>query len=118
MKQILSFIPSAKTLWLLASGGFVTTMIAILIPAPQGISIAITLTFIWYLLILILAGIDAWRHQADRVQVNRAQLGKLSIGRDNPVTITIQAGQTGKKSRQFNYQIRDGSPQDLPGTPE
>ncbi len=118
MNQILSFIPSAKTLWLLASGGFVTTMIAILIPAPQGISIAITLTFIWYLLILILAGIDVGRNQADRVQVNRAQLGKLSIGRDNPVTITIQAGQTGKKSRQFQYQIRDGVPQDLPGTPE
>ena len=118
MKQILSFIPSAKTLWLLASGGFVTTMIAILIPAPQGISIAITLTFIWYLLILVLAGIDAGRNQADRLQVSRAQLGKLSIGRDNPVSITIQAGQTGKKSRQFNYQIRDGIPQDLPGTPE
>jgi uncharacterized protein (DUF58 family) len=118
MQQILSFIPSAKTLWLLASGGFVTTVIALLIPAPQGISIAITLTFVWYLLILILAGIDAGRNQSDRVRVSRAQLGKLSIGRDNPVTITIEAGQTGKKSRQFQYQIRDGSPQDLPGTPE
>ncbi len=118
MQQILSFIPSAKTLWLLVSGGFVTTIIAILLPAPQGISIALTLTFIWYLLILVLAGIDAGRNQADRVQVNREQLGKLSIGRDNPVTITIQAGQTGKRSRQLNYQIRDGAPQDLPGTPE
>jgi uncharacterized protein (DUF58 family) len=118
MQQILSFIPSAKTLWLLASGGFVTTVIAILIPAPQGISIAIALTFIWYLLILILAGIDGGRNQADRLQVSREQLGKLSIGRDNPVSITIQAGQAGKKSRQFQYQIRDGAPQDLPGTPE
>jgi uncharacterized protein (DUF58 family) len=118
MNQILSFIPSAKTLWLLASGGFVNTIIALLIPAPQGISIAITLTFVWYLLILILAGIDAGRNQADRIQVSREPLGKLSIGRDNPVTITIQVGQTSGKSRQFNYQIRDGAPQDLPGTPE
>jgi uncharacterized protein (DUF58 family) len=118
MNQILSFIPSAKTLWLLASGGFITIIIAILIPAPQGISIAIILTFVWYLLILVLAGIDAGRNQADRLQVSREPLGKLSIGRDNPVTITIQAGQTGKKSRQFQYQIRDGAPQDLPGTPE
>ncbi len=118
MRQILSFIPSAKTLWLLAGGGLINTIIAILIPAPQGISIAITLTFIWYLLILILASIDAGRNRQDRVQVSREQLGKLSIGRDNPVTITIQAGQSGKKSRQFNYQIRDGAPQDLPGTPE
>ena len=118
MQQILSFIPSAKTLWLLASGGFVNTITALLIPAPQGISIAIILTFIWYLLILVLAGIDAGRNPADRVQVSREQLGKLSIGRDNPVTITVQAGQTSGKARQFNYQIRDGSPQDLPGTPE
>ena len=118
MQQILSFIPSAKTLWLLASGGFVNTIIAILIPAPQGISIAIILTFGWYLFILVLAGIDAGRNPEDRVQVSRSQLGKLSIGRDNPVTITIQAGQSSGKSRQFQYQIRDGSPQDLPGTPE
>jgi uncharacterized protein (DUF58 family) len=118
MNQILSFIPSAKTLWLLASGGFFTTLIAILLPAPQGISIAIVLTFAWYSIILVLAGIDAGRNREDRVHVNREPLGKLSIGRDNPVTITIQAGQTSGKSRQFNYQIRDGAPQDLPGTPE
>ena len=80
MPQILSFIPSAKTLWLLASGGFVTTIIAIIIPAPQGIPIAIALTFAWYLLILILATIDAGRNQAERIQVNREPLGKLSIG--------------------------------------
>lgn len=118
MPQILSFIPSAKTLWLLAGGGVVTTIIAILVPAPQGISIAIILTLVWYLLILILAMIDAGQNQAERVQVSREPVGKLSIGRDNPVTITIQAGQSSGKSRQFNYQIRDGAPQDLPGTPE
>jgi uncharacterized protein (DUF58 family) len=120
MNQILRFIPSAKTLWLLASGGLVNTIIAVLIPAPFGISIAILLTVLWYLIILILAGIDAIRHQADRIEVSREQLGKLSIGRDNPVTINIRARQSdsGKKSRQFVYQIRDGAPQNLPGTPE
>jgi uncharacterized protein (DUF58 family) len=120
MNQILRFIPSAKTLWLLASGGLVNIIIAVLIPAPFGISIAILLTVLWYLIILILAGIDAIRHQADRIEVSREQLGKLSIGRDNPVTINIRARQSdsGKKSRQFVYQIRDGAPQNLPGTPE
>ncbi len=118
MTQLFSFIPSTRTLWLLASGGFVSTIIAILIPAPQGIGIAVMLTVVWYFMILIFAGIDAWRSKADRVQVNREQLGKLSIGRDNPVTITIQAGQSDGKSQKFNYQIRDGLPQDLPGTPE
>jgi uncharacterized protein (DUF58 family) len=117
MTQIFSFIPSAKTLWLLASGGLVSVIVAVLIPPPQGIGIAALLIFGWYFFVLILAGIDAGRSKADRVQVSREQLGKLSIGRNNPVTITIQARQ-GAKSRQFNYQIRDGVPQDLPGTPQ
>ena len=118
MNQILSFIPSAKTLWLLVGGGFVNTMIAILIPADRGIPIAIFLTFAWYFIVLILAIIDTVGSKSDRVQVSRSELGKLSIGRDNPVTITIEAGQNSGKSRQISYQIRDGAPSDLPGTPE
>ncbi len=118
MPQIFGFIPSARTLWLLISGGLVCTILAVLIPAPQGISIAFWLTVSWYLAILILAGIDALRVKADRVDVRRAELGKLSIGRDNPVTLTIQAGSSRHQSQQFSYQIRDGAPQDLPGTPE
>jgi uncharacterized protein (DUF58 family) len=120
MNQILRFVPSTKTLWLLAGGGLINTLIAILVPAQLGILIAVLLTILWYLIILILAGIDAISHQADRIEVSREQLGKLSIGRDNPVTINIQARQSDRnqKSRQFVYQIRDGAPQNLPGTPE
>jgi uncharacterized protein (DUF58 family) len=116
MTQFIGFTPSARTLLLLAVGGVFTTMLATLIPAQRGI--AIGLTFVWYFIILILAGIDAWWSKADRVQVSRSQLGKLSIGRDNPVTLTIQSGQNSGKPRQINYQIRDGVPQDLPGSPE
>lgn len=117
MAQLIGFIPSARTLWLLAGGGLFNTMIAILIPADVGITIAIALTFAWYLIIFILAAIDAWQSQADRLQVSREQLGKLSIGRDNPVKLTIQARQS-NGTRQFQYQICDGVPQELPGTPE
>jgi uncharacterized protein (DUF58 family) len=116
MTQLLGFIPSARTLWLVAGGGGLTTILAVLIPGVQGIAIA--LTFAWYLVVLALAGVDAWLSKADRVQVSRSPIGKLSIGRDNPVTLTVQAGQASGKIRQFNYQIRDGVPQDLPGTPE
>jgi uncharacterized protein (DUF58 family) len=118
MNQILSFIPSAKTLWLLAGGGFVSTLIAVLVPAPVGIGLGVLLTLSWYVIILLLAGIDGVLGKVDRVQVTRSELGKLSIGRDNPVTITVQAGVAKSKSRQFNYQLRDGVPQDLPGSPE
>lgn len=118
MSQIFGFIPSARTLWLLSGGGLVSTTIAVFMPTTQGIAIAALLTFSWYVAILILASIDASRVTADRVQVSRAELGKLSIGRDNPVTLTIKAGQNQRKSQLFNYQIRDGVPPDLPGTPE
>jgi uncharacterized protein (DUF58 family) len=117
MTQFIGFIPSGRTLWLLAGGGFVSTLVAIVLPAPVGIWIALALTGAWDLAILILAGIDANRSQADRIQVSRAQLGKLSIGRDNPVTISI-AAPPGAKSHPITYQIRDGAPQNLPGTPE
>jgi uncharacterized protein (DUF58 family) len=119
MNQILRFVPSAKTLWLLAGGGLVNTMIAVLIPAPLGISIALFLTVVWYLIILVLAGVDAVSRQTDQIEVSRVPLGKLSIGRDNLVTINIKAEQvSGKQSRPAIYQIRDGVPQDLLGTPE
>jgi uncharacterized protein (DUF58 family) len=118
MPQILRFIPSAKTLWLLAGGGLVSTIIAVLIPAPQGIGLAVLLTLGWYVIILALAVLDGVLGKTDRVQVSRSELGKLSIGRDNPVTITVQAGAGQSKLCQFSYQICDGVPQDLPGSPE
>lgn len=118
MSQIFGFIPSARTLWLLGGGGLVSTTIAIFIPAPQGIDLAMVLTVNWYVAMLILASIDASRVKADRVQVSRSALGRLSIGRDNLVTLTIKAGQDRRKSPAFNYQIRDGVPPDLAGTPK
>jgi uncharacterized protein (DUF58 family) len=117
MNQIIGFIPSAQTLWLLAGGGLFTTLFAIFIPIPQRIGIAIVMTLAWYLAILLLAGIDAWLSKADRVAVSRDRLGKLSIGRDNPVTLTIRSSQNSGKSQQFSYQICDGVPQDLAATP-
>ncbi len=118
MPQFVSFIPSGRTLWLLVGGGVVNTIVGILIPAPQGIFVASVLTVGWYLTLLILAGIDAGRSQVDRVIVSREPLGKLSIGRDNSIVLTIAAAPSLNQARQFRYQIRDGVPQDLPATPE
>ncbi len=115
--EIFGFIPSARTLWLLLGGGVAWSLIAAIVPAPVGMGLAAVLTLGWYVAILILAGIDAARVFRHRVQVNRSELGKLSIGRDNIVTLTICAGAPAGKFRQFSYQIRDGAPPDLPGTP-
>jgi uncharacterized protein (DUF58 family) len=118
MTRFIGFIPSARTLWLLAGGGLIATILAILMPAPQGIPIAASMTVVWYAVILVLSGIDAARSRADRVEVSRQQLGKLSIGRDNPVTLAVKSIASGVKSRQLSYQIRDGVPADLAATSE
>jgi uncharacterized protein (DUF58 family) len=118
MTRFIGFIPSARTLWLLAGGGLFAPIVAIAIPAPLGITIAISITLAWYALILLLAGIDAARSKPDRIQVSREQLGKLSIGRDNLVMLTVQSIARSGKSRQLHYQIRDGLPADLAVTSE
>ena len=113
MNQLIGFIPSARTLWLLAGGGIVTTLFAILVPTRLGI--AIVLTVGWYLVLIIIAGIDAWRSKADRVQVSRERLGKLSIGRDNPVSLTIAStSSVVMSSRTISIMLVSGLPSGSP----
>jgi uncharacterized protein (DUF58 family) len=45
--------------------------------------------------VLALVFIDGRRARKQRVSVERAPLGRLSIGRDNPVEITLRAGEAG-----------------------
>lgn len=117
MTKLLSFIPSTRTLWLLAGGGLICTLLALLLPSNERIEIAIWCSLGWYAIVLSLAGIDGWRSKVNRVQVSRQLLGKLSIGRDNPVKLNVTVDPSSGKTQQFRYQIRDGVPQDLPGTP-
>lgn len=116
MNRLIGFIPSARTLWLLAGGGIFWTLVAIVLPIDNRIALAILGSLAWYAIVLSVAAIDAWRTQGDRISVTRQELGKLSIGRDNPVQITVNAP-TGNR-QPLRYQIRDGAPQDLPATPK
>lgn len=60
-------------------------------------------------LILAIALFDGWQVRGRRVQVERAYLSKLSINRDNPVQITVRAGDRQQKSE--TLQICDFYPQ-------
>lgn len=57
---------------------------------------------------LLLGLIDAWRTRGQRVNVSRQPLHKLSIGRDNPIVLTVDG-----KARSCRVLIRDSYPQEF-----
>jgi uncharacterized protein (DUF58 family) len=115
--QLWNWIPSSTLIALLIGGGLVATLVAVIIPGQAGLAAAIGLTIIWYVICLLLAIVDASRVTNRRVQVSREHLGKLSIGRDNPVKLIVQSAAGQKNLPPSSYQIRDFSPANLPGTP-
>jgi uncharacterized protein (DUF58 family) len=115
--QLWNWIPSSTFIALLIGGGMVATCLAVIIPGQAGLAAAIGLTIIWYAVCLLLAIVDASRVTDSRIQVSREHLGKLSIGRDNPVKLVVQSAVGQKNLPPSSYQIRDFSPANLPGTP-
>jgi uncharacterized protein (DUF58 family) len=101
-------IPSHRVYQWLLVGTVGGLTVALLQNSPMP-SLALTLT--WDLVILLLATIDSRRVQ--RVKVSRSPLSRLSIGRDNPVQLTVEAGNAAA-----TVQLRDYSPQAFTATPE
>ena len=81
-------IPSVRLYLLLLLGIAIAIILAILF--TQQISIIITL--LYDLIILFLAVWDSRRVKPQRVQVTRYPLHRLSIGRDNPVLLSVKSG--------------------------
>ena len=82
-------IPTQRLYILLCLGGALGLLLATLIDLSLGI--AGTLTFDTFLFILAIW--DGWRARLRRVQVSRMPLQRLSIGRDNPVLISVETKQ-------------------------
>lgn len=80
-------IPSRRTYGLLLVGGAIA---AILFLFNSGLSIALLLLF--DLILLGLAWFDSSRVKPHRVKVDRQVASRLSIGRDNLVTLTVESG--------------------------
>ncbi len=80
-------IPSLRFYFLLLLGIAIAPPVAVLF--DQQVSILTTLLF--DLVVVGLAIFDAQRVKANRVQVERTRLQKLSIGRDNRINLTVTA---------------------------
>jgi uncharacterized protein (DUF58 family) len=92
------FIPTAKVYGYLALGGVLATLTGALLsnqsggPVPLGALIGLMLAFdaviglVWLM--------DGLQVRSQKVQIHREPMQRLSIGRDNPVAITITTAQS------------------------
>ncbi|MBD2437671.1 DUF58 domain-containing protein, partial [Nostoc sp. FACHB-110] len=83
-------IPSQRLYLFLISGIAIAPILSLFLTIP--VSIAITLLF--DAIILILMMVDGLRVRSLRVQIKRELPQRLSIGRDNPVILTVTAANT------------------------
>ena len=98
-------IPTLRTYFLLTLVGLLAAAIAALWRGENAMGLAIGLMVVLDVGILVAALIDAWAGRNGRVSVDRVPLSRLSIGRDNTVTLVVQAG-----ARSADLQIRDAYP--------
>jgi uncharacterized protein (DUF58 family) len=108
-------IPARRTyllLLLLSAAGLVAALLGQAI-APSGIAQPITLALVGIDAVVIgLMLLDSWQVKPHRVGITRTLTDRLSIGRDNTVTLTVITG-----DRPATVQICDTSPQDFNATP-
>jgi uncharacterized protein (DUF58 family) len=94
-------VPSGKFYLLLVLG----VAIAFFLASLFSITIGILGVLLFNAILLLLTAIDTWRERGNIVEITRQPLGRLSIGRDNPVILSIQS-----KKRPAVIQIRDFYP--------
>ncbi|MCY7408341.1 MAG: DUF58 domain-containing protein [Alkalinema sp. CAN_BIN05] len=100
-------IPTLRSYLLLTLGGLIVTVFVALGGGGNTIVIALVLMLLFDIVILLLALLDIWNGRQKKIRVTRQPQSKLSIGRDNPVILTLQSG-----DRPATVQIRDGYPLD------
>ncbi|MBD0335063.1 MAG: DUF58 domain-containing protein [Cyanobacteria bacterium Co-bin13] len=105
-------VPTARTYGLLLALGAIATLQATLSEAPSRISAAILTLLVLDGAVLLAMIWDGWRVRSQRVEVTRSPLQRLSIGRDNPLTLTLKPGPQAAELR-----IYDHYPAEFAGTP-
>jgi uncharacterized protein (DUF58 family) len=96
---MLLMIPSRRVYGLLILGMAIALILAMLF----GVQVSIIATLLFDSVVLGLAIWDGQRVKANRVQVTRYPLQRLSIGRDNPVVLCVQSGNQVSKIRLRDY---------------
>ncbi|MFM7426923.1 MAG: DUF58 domain-containing protein [Elainella sp.] len=95
-------IPTRRFYLLLLLGAPLAVGLALVYPLNWGLGALLA----WDLGLLLLGAWDGWRVRPHRVQIERDPIARLSIGRDNPIHLTLKTG-----NRPAVLQIRDFYPQ-------
>ncbi|OUC12482.1 MAG: hypothetical protein B0A82_22300 [Alkalinema sp. CACIAM 70d] len=98
-------IPTLRLYGLLIFGAAITTLFALLRPGKAGLGLALLLLLLYDAAILAAMVMDGVRSRSRQVKVIRQPISRLSIGRDNPITLTVCA-----KNSDAIVQIRDAYP--------
>ncbi len=104
-------IPSVRLYGLLLLGGAIAIGVAALLPLSLRLTVAFSMVVVYDTILLLLALWDARRAQRQRVIVQRLPLQRLSINRDNMITLSVQAVSPAV------IQIRDGCPTQFSSSP-
>ncbi|HEY9620762.1 MAG TPA: DUF58 domain-containing protein [Crinalium sp.] len=99
-------ILSRQTYGLLLLGVAIAPLLSLIGQSEIQIPLALLSLLLFDGLVLVLAIADSRQAATQRVTISRQPLSRLSIGRDNPVELTVQTG-----DRPVKVQIRDGYPQ-------
>ncbi|MEB3293739.1 MAG: DUF58 domain-containing protein [Synechococcales bacterium] len=98
-------IPTLRVYLLLLAGAGVATLLSIFWKHEASLTVAIGLMLLWDVLVLGVMVLDGLLGRKCRVTVQREPLYKLSIGRDNPITLQVTS-----QSTTAELQIYDASP--------
>lgn len=92
-------IPSERVYLLLLLGIAIAVVLAIVFD----VRVSLLATLLFDAIVLTLVVWDGLRVKAHRVQVTRHPLQRLSIGRDNPVVLSVRSGDRVSKIRLRDY---------------
>ncbi|MBW4418486.1 MAG: DUF58 domain-containing protein [Myxacorys californica WJT36-NPBG1] len=99
-------IPSRRTYGLLLFGLAIATALAFLFPSHLALTVIFVLMF--DAIVLAIAALDSRRVRSKRVRVNRQELSRLSIGRDNVVSLTVESSKPAIIRLHDHYPLKFG----------
>ncbi|KAI9134123.1 DUF58 domain-containing protein [Acaryochloris sp. CCMEE 5410] len=104
-------LPTSR-LYLILGLGFLIPLGLAWIPG-DGIELGWAAMLLFDMVVLIVTWVDYQRSQWWDIQVTRHCDPRLSIGRDNPIHLTVTVGSGPGKARQAQLHLRDSYPQDF-----
>ncbi|MBD0268640.1 MAG: DUF58 domain-containing protein [Cyanobacteria bacterium Co-bin8] len=105
-------VPTTRTYGLLLALGAIATLQSTFSDGPSRLGLAIFTLLVLDGAVLLAMVWDGWQVRSQRAQITRSPLHRLSIGRDNPLTLTLQPS-----SRAAELRIYDHYPAEFAGTP-